>query len=87
MQSLQIQKDKLSLIEWITQIEDVVVLNKLKAIMTEDENSNFLLSEEQQLILKETAKKYHSGEERTYTWQEIKANAAELKKNINEKKA
>lgn len=87
MQSLQIQKDKLALIEWITQIEDVAILNKLKAIMTEDENSNFSLSKEQQLLLEETAKKYHSGEERAYTWQEIKANATELKKNINEKKA
>lgn len=87
MQSLKIQKDKLELIEWITQIQDVDLLNRLKAVMAEEESSNFLLTEEQKLILEETAEKYHSGKESAYTWQEIKDNAAELKKSINEKKA
>ena len=87
MQSLKIQKDKLELIEWITQIQDVDLLDKLKAIMTDEENSGFVLSGEQLLIVEETAQKYHSGKERAYSWQEVKDNAAELKKSINEKKA
>ncbi|GGB74349.1 hypothetical protein GCM10007424_12820 [Flavobacterium suaedae] len=87
MESSQIQKDKLELIEWITQIDDSDLLNKLKAIMIEDENNSFQLSKEQQLILEEAAEKYHSKKECSYTWEEVKNNAVELKKSINEKKA
>tara|TARA_B100001105_G_C22261440_1_gene386913 strand:- start:498 stop:806 length:309 start_codon:yes stop_codon:yes gene_type:complete len=87
MQPVQLQKDKLELIEWITQLEDSIVIEKLIAIMEEEDNYGYKLSDEQKLMLEEGAAKYDSGEERGYTWEEIKNNAAELKKLINEKKA
>ena len=87
MESSQTQKDKLELIEWITQIDDTNLLDKLKAMMAEAENSSFQLSKEQQLIIEETAEKYHSEKEHGYTWEEVKSNAEDLKKAINEKKA
>jgi hypothetical protein len=54
--------------------------------MLEEANYRFTLSDEQKLILEEGTDKYHSGEEPSYTWQEIKNNASELKKLINKKK-
>lgn len=87
MQTVQLQKDKLELIEWITQLEDVAVIEKLMGIMAEEDNYSYRLSDQQIAILEEGSAKYDSGEERGYTWEEIKNNAAELKKLINEKKA
>lgn len=87
MQPVQLQKDKLDLIEWITQLEDASVLQKIKEIMLEEDSYGFTLSDEQKLILEEGSEKYHSGEEQAYSWDEIKNNAAQLKKLINEKKA
>ena len=87
MQPVQLQKDKLDLIEWITQLEDASVLQKIKEIMLEEDNYGFILSEEQKLILEEGTEKYLSGDESSYSWDEIKNNAEQLKKLINEKKA
>ncbi len=87
MQPIHIQKDKLELIEWISQLNDISIIEKLKEIMLDEENSGFKLSDEQKLILEEGAAKYLSGEEKAYSWQEIKNNASQLKKLINEKKA
>lgn len=87
MQRVQLQKDKLDLIEWISQLEDVTMLQKLKQIMLEEDSYGFTLSKEQKLILEEGTEKYLSGEERSYSWDEITNTAAQLKKLINEKKA
>ncbi|ALM48392.1 hypothetical protein AMR72_05460 [Flavobacterium psychrophilum] len=87
MQSVQLQKDKLDLIEWITQLEDPAMIQKIKQIMIEEDNYGFSLSDEQKLILEEGTEKYISGEERAYSWEEIKNSSAQLKKLINEKKA
>jgi len=87
MQSVQLQKDKLDLIEWITQLEDPAMIQKIKQIMIEEDNYGFSLSDEQKLILEEGTEKYISGEERDYSWEEIKNSSAQLKKLINEKKA
>jgi hypothetical protein len=87
MQPVQLQKDKLDLIEWITQLEDASVLQKIKEIMLEEDTYGFTLSEEQKLILEEGTEKYLSGDESSYSWDEIKNNAERLKKLINEKKA
>jgi hypothetical protein len=87
MQPVQLQKDKLDLIEWIAQLEDGSVLQKIKEIMLEEDSYGFNLSDEQKLIIEEGTEKYLSGEERPYSWDEIKSNAAQLKKGINEKKA
>jgi len=87
MQPIQIQKDKLELIEWISRLDKESIIEKLKEIMISEENNGFNLSDEQKLILEEGAAKYLSGEEKSFSWDEIKHNAAQLKKLINEKKA
>lgn len=87
MQPVQLQKDKLKLIEWITQLEDEDTILQLKEIMVNEEVSGFSLSEEQKLMLEEGTAKYESGEERGYTWEEIKQRADEIKRLINEKRA
>lgn len=87
MQPVQLQKDKLELIEWITQLEDEGVILQLKEIMHAEEVSGFTLTDEQIKILEEGTAKYESGEERGYTWEEVKQNIAERKRLINEKRA
>lgn len=87
MQPVQLQKDKLKLIEWITQLGDETVILQLKEIMHAEETSGFKLTEEQKRMVEESAAKYESGEERGYTWEEIKQNIADRKKLLNEKKA
>jgi hypothetical protein len=84
MQTVQLQKDKLGLIEWITQLEDVTVIEKLMEIMVEEETQGFILSDEQIVSLEEGAAKYISGEERGYTWEEVKEQAMEIKKRLDE---
>ena len=87
MQPIQLQKDKLELIEWITQLGDEAVILKLKEIMYEEETSGFTLTEEQKTEVREATAKYSSGEDKGYTWDEVKQQMMELKKKIHEKKA
>lgn len=87
MQPVQLQKDKLELIEWITQLEDEGVILQLKQIMHAEEVSGFTLTDQQKLMVEESAAKYDSGEERGYTWEEVKQNIAERMRLLNEKKA
>lgn len=87
MQPVQLQKDKLALIEWITQLGDEAVLQQLKEIMLQENSYGFTLSEEQKLVLEEGTEKYLSGDEKPHSWEDIKSSAAQLKKLINEKKA
>ncbi len=47
MQPVQLQNDKLELIEWITQLEDIVVVKQLTQIMEKELISDFMLSDEQ----------------------------------------
>ncbi|MEL1246238.1 hypothetical protein AAEO56_18330 [Flavobacterium sp. DGU11] len=86
MQTVQLQKDKLGLIEWITQLEDVTVIEKLMEIMAEENNYSYRLSDQQIAILEEGSAKYDSGEERGYTWEEVKEQAMEIKKRLDEAK-
>ncbi|OYQ38026.1 hypothetical protein CHU92_06910 [Flavobacterium cyanobacteriorum] len=87
MQPAQLQKDKLELIEWIIQLDDETVILQLKEMMHAQEVSGFTLTEEQKRMVEESALKYTSGEERGYSWEEVKQNIAERKKLLNEKKA
>ncbi|RZJ71642.1 MAG: hypothetical protein EOO45_11700 [Flavobacterium sp.] len=87
MQSIQLQKDKLELIEWITQVEDSAVIEKLIEMMNEEDNYGFRLSDEQKLMLEESSAKYESGQERSYSWEEVQEQAMEIKKRLNEEKA
>lgn len=83
MQSANLQKDKLELIEKIIHTEDQSTLDFLKDVFSDD-NSEYKLTDEQKLIVEEATAKYYSGEERSYTWEEIKSNA---RKSFNEKKS
>jgi hypothetical protein len=83
MQSTNLQKDKLDLIEKIIRLEDKTKLDYLKSILN-DETLEYKLSNEQKLILEEATEKYYSGVEPSFTWEEVKANA---RKNHNEKKS
>lgn len=83
MQSPNLQKDKLELIEKIIHIEDKSVLDYIKSILTED-SSEYELTDEQKQIVEEATAKYYSGEEPSFTWEEVKNNA---RKKFNEKKS
>lgn len=83
MQSTNLQKDKLELIEKIIHTEDQSTLDFLKDVFSDD-NSEYKLTEEQKLIVEEATAKYYSGEEPSFTWEQIKSNA---RKSFNEKKS
>jgi hypothetical protein len=46
----QLQSDKLHLINWITQIQDYTLIEKIKSLMSTS-NENLALTKEQELIL------------------------------------
>lgn len=83
MQSTNLQKDKLELIDKIIHTEDQSTLDFLKEVFS-DEYSKYELTAEQKLILEDATAKYYSGEEPSFTWEEIKNNA---RKSFNEKKS
>jgi len=83
MQSTNLQKDKLDLIERIIHTEDQSILDFIKSVLN-DEALEYQLSDEQKLILEEATEKYYSGEEPSFTWEEVKINA---RKSFNEKKS
>ncbi len=83
MQSTNLQKDKLDLIDKIIHTEDQSKLDFLKSVFNDD-TLGYELSDEQKLILEEATEKYYSGEEPSFSWNEVKANA---RKNYNEKKS
>ncbi|TDD97360.1 addiction module protein [Flavobacterium cellulosilyticum] len=83
MQSTNLQKDKLDLIDKILHTEDQSTLDFLKSILI-DENQEFQLSDEQKTILEKATEKYYSGEEPSFTWEQVKINA---RKSHNEKKS
>ncbi len=74
MQSTNLQKDKLELIEKIIRLEDKSTLDYIKSILTE-ETSEYELTDEQKLIVEEATAKYYSGEQSSFTWEEVKNNA------------
>ncbi len=81
MQSTNLQKDKLELIEKIIHLEDKSILDSIKSILTED-SSEYELTDEQKLIVEEATAKYYSGEEPSFTWEEVKNNAR--KRNLQD---
>ncbi|WP_140485070.1 addiction module protein [Flavobacterium sp. GSA192] len=74
MQSANLQKDKLELIEKIIHTEDQSTLDFLKDVFIDD-NSEYKLTEEQKLIIEEATAKYYSGEDPGLTWEQVKNNA------------
>ena len=50
MDNQKLQNDKLHLINWITQIQDYTLIEKIKTLMSTS-NENLALTKEQELIL------------------------------------
>lgn len=73
MQSTNLQKDKLALIEKIIHTEDQSTIDFLKDVFRDD-NSEYELTDEQKSIVEDATAKYYSGEEPSFTWEEIKNN-------------
>lgn len=72
MQSTNLQKDKLELIDKIIHTEDQSTLDFLKNILN-DEPVEFKLSEEQKNIVRENTENYLSGKDKGKSWEEIKS--------------
>jgi len=72
MQSANLQKQKLELIEKIIHTDDQNTLDFLKSILN-DEPVDFKLSEEQQNIVRENTENYLSGKDKGKSWDEIKS--------------
>lgn len=83
MQPTNLQKDKLALIDKIIHTEDQETIDFLKEVLNDD-GSDYELTDEQKLIVEDATAKYYSGEEPSFTWEEIKNNA---RKSYNEKKS
>lgn len=77
MQSTNLQKDKLELIEKIIHMEDQRTIDFLKDGFSDD-NSEYQLTNEQKLIVEDATAKYYSGEQSSFTWEEIKRNARKI---------
>lgn len=72
MQSLNLQQQKLELIEKIIHTDDQSTLDFLKSVLN-DKPSEFKLSEEQQNIVRENTENYLSGKDKGKSWDEIKS--------------
>lgn len=72
MQSAQIQKDKLKLIEKIIQLDDETILESIKLIL-KDVDSEYILTEEQKNIVRESTENYLSGKDKGKSWEEVKS--------------
>ncbi|MCG9793214.1 hypothetical protein [Flavobacterium algicola] len=83
MQPTNLQKDKLELINKIIHTEDQNTLAFLKEVLNDD-NSEYELTDEQKTIVEEATAKYYSGEEPSFSWEEVKNN---VRKSFNEKKS
>jgi len=72
MQSANLQKQKLELIEKIIHTDDQSTLDFLKSILN-DETSDYELTDEQQNIVRENTENYLSGKDKGKSWDEIKS--------------
>lgn len=73
MQSTNLQKDKLDLIDKILHTEDQNTLDFLKNVLN-DEPLKYQLSEEQKNIVRESTKNYLSGKDKGKSWEGVKSN-------------
>ncbi|MCR5863144.1 hypothetical protein LRS05_13865 [Flavobacterium sp. J372] len=83
MQQLQMQKDKLDIIEWIKHLEDSHIVEYLKQLMSSNDSDSYVLTEEQKAEVRESHEKYLSGEDKGFTWEEVKERA---RKRFDEQK-
>jgi hypothetical protein len=72
MQSTNLQKDKLDLIDKILHTEDQSTLDFLKNVLNDD-SLEYQLSEEQKNIIRESTQNYLSGKDKGKSWEEVKS--------------
>jgi hypothetical protein len=72
MQSTNLQKDKLDLIDKILHTEDQGTLDFLKNVLN-DEPLEYQLTEEQKNIVRESTENYLSGKDKGKSWEEVKS--------------
>lgn len=72
MQSTNLQKDKLDLIDKILHTEDQSTLDFLKDCLN-DEPLQYQLSEEQKNIVRESTENYLLGKDKGKSWKEVKS--------------
>jgi hypothetical protein len=72
MQSTNLQKDKLDLIDKILHTEDQGTLDFLKNVLN-DEPFEYQLTEEQKNIVRENTENYLSGKDKGKSWEEVKS--------------
>jgi hypothetical protein len=72
MQTTNLQKDKLDLIDKILHTEDQSTLDFLKNVL-DDEQCENQLSEEQQYIVRESTENYLSGKDQGKSWEEVRS--------------
>lgn len=84
MQSVQLQKDKLDIIEWVRQLEDSVIIDHIKSLMASKDNDSYHLTPEQITEVRERSEKHMSGEDKGFTWDDVKERA---RKKLDEKKS
>lgn len=72
MQSTNLQKDKLDLIDKILHTEDQDTLDFLKNVLN-DEPFEYQLTEEKKNIVRENTENYLSGKDKGKSWEEVKS--------------
>lgn len=72
MQSTNLQKDKLELIDKILHTEDQSTLDFLKNVLN-DEPLEYQLTEEQKNIVRESTENYLSGKDKGKSWEDVKS--------------
>ena len=77
MQSTNLQKDKLDLIDKILHTEDQSTLDFLKNVLNDD-SLEYQLSEEQKNIIRESTQNYLSGKDKGKSWEEVKSKKKKL---------
>jgi len=75
MQSVQLQKDKLDIIEWVRQQKDSVIIDHIKSLMASNDNDSYPLTPEQITEIRVRSGKYLSGEDKGFTWGDVKERA------------
>jgi putative addiction module component (TIGR02574 family) len=78
---MDIQSVKIDLIHWLTQLQDITILEKIQALRVDDDN-DLDLSPEQQRELDRRLEKLASGEAKFVSWDEAEARIRGSLKNV-----
>lgn len=77
---MDIQRQKIDIIHWLTQLKDKAVLDKIQAIK---DDASFDLSSSQKMELNDRLEKYERGEMKFKSWEKTKASIRKRSKNAS----